>query len=301
VILRYLCVCLALLILTSCAKKTKPEVVVNPHPCAEKSGWDDASPPYQVHGNTWYVGTCGITSILITSEEGHVLIDGGTEQGASLIKANVEKLGFQLSDIQYILISHEHHDHVGGVSELQRLTGATVLARGVAAEVLRSGKTDRRDPQFLEHKPFPAVQNVEEITGSEPVDIGGTMITPHASPGHTPGGTSWTWQSCAEVDCKNIAYIDSLTALSDSEYRYTDESKAPGMLAAFRGTIGMVRALPCDVLISTHPSASNLWARLGPGANVPLSDNQSCVKYADKAYENLEARISKEQQALITP
>ena len=93
----------------------------------------------RIHGNTYLVGTCGISAILVTGSDGHVLIDGGTEKGAEVIAANIRELGFKLKDIKFLLISHEHFDHVGGIARLQKLTGATLVASAPAAKVMNSG------------------------------------------------------------------------------------------------------------------------------------------------------------------
>ena len=104
-----------------------------------QAGWTKPGPPVRIHANTYYVGTCGITSILIVGDEGDILIDGGPEEAADLIADNVRRLGFQLSDIKYLLNSHEHYDHAGGLAKLRRLTGAQLVASAGQAEVLRSG------------------------------------------------------------------------------------------------------------------------------------------------------------------
>jgi metallo-beta-lactamase class B len=116
----------------------------------------------------------------------------------------------------------------------------------------------------------------------------------HATPGHTQGSTSWTWQSCQSGRCLDVAYVDSLTSISDEVYRYSDEAAHPGVLAAFRKTLVTVAALPCDILFTPHPGASNLWSRIGPEATAPLVDPIACRRYAATAGENLEARIAKE-------
>ena len=126
--------------------------------CKDWDEWDKPAPPVRIHANTFLVGTCGISSILITGTQGHVLIDGGTEAGADLIAANIRKLGFRLSDVKIILQSHEHNDHVGGIARLQQLTGAQVYASPVAAKVLASGVASADDPQAGMQKPFPAVR-----------------------------------------------------------------------------------------------------------------------------------------------
>ena len=267
-----------------------------PIACADDAGWNDPSPSRHIHGNTWYVGTCGISALLITSPEGHVLVDGGTEKAAPLIEANIRAAGFSLQDVRYIVTSHEHHDHVGGVAQLQRDTGATVVAREPAASTLERGHSDRSDPQFKSLDPFPPVASVRRITDGETLVLGPILLTAHATPGHAPGGTSWTWQSCESGHCLDMAYVDSLTAISDETYRFSDETAHPGVVGTFRQTLASVAALPCDVLVTPHPSASKLWSRIGPQTNSPLIDPQACQAYAAGASTRLDQRIEQERK-----
>ena len=265
-----------------------------PATCAANAGWDDPATPRRIHGNTWYVGTCGISALLVTSPEGHVLIDGATPAGGAQIVANIRTLGFDPGDVRAIVFSHEHFDHVGGLAELQRSTGAPVLARAPAVATLGRGTSDRSDPQFLVLEAFAPVANVQAIADDEVVRVGPLSLQAVPTPGHTPGGTSWTWRSCDGGDCLQIVYADSLTAISDDVFRYGDETAHPGYAAAFRATLDRVAALPCDVLVTPHPSASRLWSRLGPDAGEPLADRDACRAYAQGARERLDKRLADE-------
>jgi metallo-beta-lactamase class B len=262
--------------------------------CAADAGWNDPATPRHLYGNTWYVGTCGLSAILITSPEGHVLIDGATEKAAPMIEESIATLGFKLKDVRYILNSHEHLDHAGGIARLQRDSDAIVIAREQAAAILEQGKSDRSDPQFLTTGPFPPVSPVRRIADRETIVLGPITLQAHATPGHTQGSTSWSWQSCQSGRCLDIAYADSLTAISDELYRYGEEAAHPGVLAAFRKTLVTVAALPCDILLTPHPGASNLWSRVEPEATAPLVDPAACRRYAATAGGNLDARIAKE-------
>ena len=126
--------------------------------CSDWDDWDKPGPPYRIHGNSWYVGTCGIAAILVTGEAEHILIDGGTARGADLVAANIGALGFRLEDVKVLLQSHVHFDHVGGLAELQRRSGAKLIASPEAAPVMASGETAANDPQFGMHEPFPAAR-----------------------------------------------------------------------------------------------------------------------------------------------
>jgi metallo-beta-lactamase class B len=261
--------------------------------CAPDAGWDDPSPPHRVHGTTWYVGTCGISALLVTSPQGHVLLDGGTAKGAALIEANIRAAGFRIEDVRWIVGSHEHFDHAGGIAALQAASGAAVAAREPAAVVLERGGSGREDPQYAQLEPMAPVGAVRRIADGEVLALGPLRLTAHATPGHSPGGTSWTWRSCEDDRCLGIAYVDSLSAISDDRWRFDDPAHA-GYVAAFRRTLDTVATLPCDILITPHPKASDLWSRLGPGATRPLAGDGACHGYADQARAGLERRLAEE-------
>lgn len=254
-------------------------------------GWSERAPPQRIFGNSWYVGTCGISSILITSDQGHLLIDGATEAAGPLIEANIRALGFDPHDIRYIVNSHEHFDHAGGIDYLQRATGAEVRLREPAIASFQRGQSDRGDPQFLDRSGvFPPVSHIVAVADGETLRVGPLALTAHATPGHTPGGTSWSWRSCDGQRCLDMAYVDSLSAISDSQYRY---GPRPDVVDAFYQSFDTVAALACDILMTPHPSASQWWARMDGAA--PLIDADACRRIADKGRHSFEKRLRDEQ------
>lgn len=276
-----------------------PEAAPEPIVCKSDASWNDPATPRRIHGDTWFVGTCGISALLVTSPQGHVLIDGATPQAGTQIIANIRALGFRPEDVRHVLLSHEHMDHAGGLAELQRATGAPVLAREPAVATLKRGASDRSDPQLLVLDPFPPVSNVRTIADDEVVKVGAIALQAIATPGHTPGGTSWTWRSCENEDCRQIVYADSLTAISDKQYRFSDDAAHPGYVTALRQTLTRVANLPCDILVTPHPSASRLWSRIGPGTNEPLVDTGACRAYSEAAGKRLDARLAEEAAAPV--
>lgn len=262
--------------------------------CPAEPRWDDPVEPFRLHGNTWFVGTCGISALLITSPQGHVLIDSGTVEGGRQVLANLRTLGFRPQDVRAIVISHEHFDHIGGLADLQRATGAPVLAREPAAAALRRGANDRSDPQFGQLEPFAAVANVRTLGDEETVTVGPLSLQSIPTPGHTPGAASWTWRACDGDDCRQFVYADSLSAFSDDQYRFGDEQAHPGYVAAFRQALDRVAGLHCDILITPHPGASRLWSRVGPQAGEPLQDTGACRDYAQSARQRLDRRLAEE-------
>jgi metallo-beta-lactamase class B len=254
--------------------------------------WDKPAPPVRIHANTYLVGTCGISAILITGDQGDVLIDGGTEKGAELIASNIRRLGFRLSDVKYILHSHEHFDHVGGIAKLQRMTGAQLIASSAAAPVLNTGAAGAGDPQAGMHPPFPAAHVDRIVRDGEMVRLGNIVLTAVATPGHTPGALSWRWGACDGGVCRQIVYADSLTPISRADYRFSDH---PEYLAAYRASIAKVATLDCDILLTPHPSASNMLERMA--GNAPLTDSNACRDYAASLTKKLDDRLAKEAAA----
>ena len=259
--------------------------------CEDFDEWDKPGPPFRIHGNSWYVGTCGIAAVLVTGGQGHVLIDGGTEKGASIIAQNIRRLGFRLRDVKLLLHSHEHFDHVGGLSSLQRLTGARLVASQEAAPVLSTGRDGAGDPQAGMHPPFAAAR-VDAVLGADgQASLGALRLTAVPTPGHTPGALTWQWQSCASGnrDCRWIVYADSLNPISSDSYRF---SAHPAYVAAFRAGLERLSTLNCDILLTPHPGSSDMRKRLLSPRG--LAEAGGCRAYAAMIRERLDARLAKE-------
>jgi metallo-beta-lactamase class B len=262
----------------------------------DPESWNRPAPPVRIHGNTYLVGSCGISSILIVGTDGDVLIDGGTEQDADLIAKNIRALGYRVEDIRYIFTSHEHHDHVGGIAELQRLSRATVVTSAAAAPVLRSGVPSQDDPQFGVVSRFPRVDVGRIVRDGEEVLLGNVMLTAIATPGHTPGAMSWRWVSCDGGVCRTLVYADSLNPVSNDTYHYSDH---PDVVAGFRASIAKIADSPCEILLTPHPSASQMPDRLALGR--PLLDPDGCKNYAAAKAKALDDRLAKESAAPTPP
>jgi metallo-beta-lactamase class B len=260
--------------------------------CAGSDDWEKPAPPVRVFGNTYFVGTCGISSILITSPQGHILIDCGTEHDADLVAENIRALGFRPTDVKILLLSHEHFDHVGGMARLQQITGAQLLASPAAANVLRSGVAALEDPQAGSLKLFPAAHVDRIIQDGEMIRVGDNVVIAIATPGHTAGAMSWRWGSCDGGKCRQIIYADSLTPASRDGYRFTDH---PQLVQAFRSSIAKIAALDCDILITPHLSASGMPDRFAGRA--PLEDRNACRDFAAARTKQLDERLAKEAGA----
>jgi len=252
--------------------------------------WTQPVKPFRIYGNTYYVGSRGPTAVLVTSPQGHVLVDATLPENATMVEANIRALGFKLSDVKVILNSHAHIDHAGAIAQVAHDTGATVYASALGAKSLALGGQDPDDPQYEPGKGYSPVK-ATVVSDAGHVRVGPLDIQAHATPGHTPGSTSWTWRSCQGGKCVDIVYADSLTALTNGTYRYTDAPEHPHRVEDFRKSIATVAALPCGILITTHPDASDVLERAARGK---LEDPGACRVLAAHANERLDALLAKE-------
>lgn len=273
--------------------------VASAAPPAVNPDWSAPQAPFKIYGNTYYVGSKGLTSLLITSDFGHVLIDGGLPQNAKLIAANIQALGFKLTDVKAILNSHAHFDHAGGIAELQQLTGAPVYLRRPSEQVLRTGKLAPEDPQYgLKEPAIPPAKTIWILSDEQWLGIGSNRLQAFATAGHTPGGTSWAWDACESDKCLKVVYADSLSPVSADGFRFGASKSYPGVLADFEQSFTRLESMPCDLLITPHPEASGLFERLAKrvdGKPESLKDPGACKAYAQAARAKLAERLASEK------
>ncbi len=272
-----------------------------PANCDNCKAWNKPVKPFNVYGNTWYVGVDGLSSVLITSPRGHILIDGALPQSAPLIEANIKALGFRMKDVKLIVNSHAHWDHAGGIAALQRASGAVVAASASGALSLKSGTHGADDPQFYAHSQVhvPKVGKVQVVGEGETLKVGALAITAHMTPGHTPGSTTWTWTSCEDQRCLGMVYADSLNPVSREGFHFTGKGGSPDRSASFAASIAKVAALKCDILLSAHPSLAETFEKQAartPERNAFI-DADGCRAYAAGASKLLAERLAKERSA----
>lgn len=289
-------------ILAGCSQVDVPQAPPTPgcDPCVE---WNRPHEPVLIFGNSYWVGTEGLGAILITSDEGHVLIDGGLAESARQIAENIHALGFDLRDVRLILNSHVHYDHAGGIAALQEASGAEVAASPWSATVLQTGYSSADDPQHGVLFPIDPVPQVRTVEDGEVLHVGPIEVTAHFTPGHTPGGTTWSWRSCEEDRCLDLVYGDSQTPVSADGFYFSRNDTYPHVVQDFERSFAVFESLRCDILITPHPGASNFWDRLERGreATDGLIDGNGCKRYAESARQALARRIAQEQVELTTP
>jgi len=250
--------------------------------------WRQPIAPQQLADHTWRIGTQGINALLIKTDAGAVLIDGGLPQAADMLLAHMRALGVAPGDLKLILHSHAHGDHAGPLAAIKRATGADVVSNAESALLLAHGGSD--DIHFGDGILFPPVQADRIVHDGEVVELGAMRFTVHFTPGHTPGSMSWTWADMRDGKPLRIAYADSLSAPG---YKLLDNPRYPNLVDDFRRSFAVVRALPCDLLLTPHADASGRdQATADPAHNEPMT----CPEYADKAARALDAQLAEQRK-----
>ena len=259
---------------------------------ADNPSWTALQKPFRIYGNTWHVGPRGLGVFLITARTGHVLVDGGVPGDAPLIEANIRHLGINLRDVKWILNSHAHSDHAGGIAQLAHDTGAQVIAGAADAPLLERGGDD--DPQYGDRFPFPPVHVARMVTDGESLHLGDLVLTAHATPGHTKGNTTWTWMSCEGTRCLHMVDVGSLSAPG---FKLLGNPKYPNIIKNFQHSFALVARLPCDIPLAPHPDMVNFWGRVDKRKQADVNalvDPMGCRAYAKDARESFEAELARQ-------
>jgi metallo-beta-lactamase class B len=248
--------------------------------------WLQTMAPLQIADHTWQIGTHDLTALLVQTADGLVLIDGGMPQMASYLLTNMKASGTNTGPLRMVLLSHAHTDHAGPVAEIKRRTGAQVVVNAETAVLLARGGSD--DLHFGDEITFPPVNADRIVMDREVVKLGGIAFTAHFMPGHTPGSTAWTWTDTRDGKPVRIAYADSLSAPG---YQLQGNARYPRLVEDYRRSFATVRGLPCDLLLTPHPGASNWNYAAGSNASEKVL---SCKAYADAAEKKFDAQLAKE-------
>ena len=227
--------------------------------------WNRPAEPFRIVDNVYYVGVANVTSILITTPQGHILLDGGFPESAPLIAAAIAKLGFRIEDVKVLLSSHAHADHAGGLAELKRLSGASLYAGAADVPLLAVG--GKGDFRWGDSMLFPPVVADVAVEGGARVELGGVTLVAHHTPGHTRGNLTWTLRVQDGGRVLDVVVAGSMSApgytLSGLGQSY------PGIDADYAKSLALLRALPCDVFLTLHGHEFALNAkreRLAAGA-----------------------------------
>ncbi len=254
--------------------------------------------PFRISDDIYYVGASDVTSFLIVTDAGLILTDGGFEQMAPQIEANIKTLGFDIRNVKILLNSHAHYDHAGGLAALKAASGARFLASHGDAPVLESGgQADFAD--FARAHPYPPVKVDAYIEDGQKIALGHTVLTAHLTPGHTKGCTSWTMTTHVNGKPVDVLFICSLSVLPS--YRLLSEPGYPAMATDFAQSIKTLRALPCGIFLGAHGVFFDLKGKRGKLASNPSSnpfiDPEGCRHYLDAAEKTYDDELAKERGA----
>jgi len=255
----------------------------------------EAFPPFHVIGNINYVGSKGLACYLITTPAGDILLDTGYPDMASQIEGNIQKLGYKLSEVKIIIDSHSHIDHAGGVAELKSATGAKVMSLAEDAVYLESG--GHNDVLFGDRSPFPPVKVDRILHDGEAVTLGGVTLTPHLTPGHTPGNTTWTMVTEDKGKKYNVVFFGIVTVMGNA--KLSGNPAYPNMGADYARTMKVLPTLACDVFLASNGSFYNMEQKhdaLLKGADPnPFIDPAGCKAFVDRAEDSYQQALAREQ------
>jgi metallo-beta-lactamase class B len=256
----------SLIALFGCATPTPPQRLASDaaidaaqnaplHEWAVSGRWNDPLAPFNVIGNIYYVGTRTVSSFLITTPKGHLLIDGVVPQSVPQIAANITKLGFDVRDVRYLLNSHAHYDHAGGLAGLQRLSGARMVASAADRGPLEQGDIGYGPSAGIR---FPPIRVDEVVGDGDELILGGVKLVAHMTPGHTAGCTSWSMNVSGADGTLHTAFFHCSATVGGHSLA---PEAYPGIVAAYRWTFERLRAQRADVLLANHDELFDLHAK----------------------------------------
>jgi metallo-beta-lactamase class B len=257
--------------------------------------WNQPVEPYRIAGNLYYVGASDVTSYLITTPAGHILLDGGFAETAPIIQANVQKLGFNLTDVKILLSTHAHFDHAGGLAELKKVTGAPLYAGVADVDLLARG--GKGDFAFGDKLQFPPVQVDHPVHDRDKVSLGGTTVVGHSTPGHTRGCTSWSMQVEDGGKRYDVVFVGSTTI--NPGVHLAGKPSYPGIAEDYAKSFEVLKSLPCDIFLAAHASfygGLEKAARLKQGGGVnPFVDPHGYRDFLARTEKVYRAQLEKER------
>jgi metallo-beta-lactamase class B len=255
--------------------------------------WNQPVEPYRIIGNVYYVGASDIASYLITTPEGHIILDAGFEETVPMIRDNVKKLGFKIEDVKTLIIGHAHYDHIGGLADLKALTGARLAVSEADASLLASG--GKGDYLFGDKFLFKPVQADRLLKDGDQVTLGGTTLTAHLTPGHTKGNTTWTMKAKEGDKTYDVVFMGSPTVNPGTVL--TGKPSYPTITEDYAKTFRVLKSLPCDVFLAPHASfydglekAEKLRAGARENPFIDPQGYQAFIERREKMYTDQLAR-----------
>jgi metallo-beta-lactamase class B len=252
----------------------------------ERAEWNQPVEPFRVIGNIHYVGAAGVSSFLIVTPEGSILLDGALPETVPQITRHIASQGARMSDVKYLLNSHAHFDHAGGLAELKKLTGASLVASSGDAPTLTAGRPD-----------MPAVAVDRLVNDGDTVQLGGTVLTARVTPGHTKGCTTWTMTTMEGGKRYDVVFYCSTSVVD----RLVGNTGYPDIVADYERTFAAMRQIRSDVFLANHPGFFRMATKRkqitqnGPN---PFIDSGEMARFVDDSERQFRAALEKERNAL---
>jgi metallo-beta-lactamase class B len=258
--------------------------------------WTEPFPPHRIAGNLYYVGSKDLASFLITTPQGHILINSNLTTSPLQIRKSVEQLGFRFTDIKILLISHAHFDHCAGSALIKRLTHAQYMVMDADVPTVESG--GRKDFAFGNSPGtfYPRAKVDRILHDGSQVRLGGVVLTAHLTAGHTRGCTTWTLQVPDHGKLYNVVIVGSPNVLS--EYKLVNNQAYPQIAQDFTKQFQTLRGLPCDIFLGAHGGYYDLvekYARLKNGQPNPFIDPAGYKAFVVEHQQAFEEALQKQE------
>ncbi len=264
----------------------------------ETPDWAQPFPPHHIIGNIYYVGSQGLASYLITTPQGHILINSNLAKSVPLIRESVEKLGFRFSDIKILLISHAHWDHCAGSAAVKELTGAKYMVMDAdVPEIEAGGKGNFQYGDSLASRYEPTKVDRVLRDGDE-VKLGDTVLVAHLTPGHTKGTTTWTMKAREADKTYNVVIIGSPNV--NAGYKLVNNALYPQIADDYARMFRILKLLPADVFLGAHGNYYGMeakFARMKEGGPNPFIDPDGYKSYVAEREHAFRAELAKQTPA----
>ncbi len=258
------------------------------------NNYDVPHAPYRIAENIYYVGTQGIGVYLIETGQGLIVIDSGTKDGVNLVEANIKTLGFKLKDVRFLLETHAHWDHVGGMAQLKQDTGAQFIASGGDRYGLEHGIHVGENHSGPGNFAPVAVDRVIN-DGDNKVKLGGVTLTALSTPGHTRGDTTWTMDSKIAGKKVHVVFFGSATVAGNV---LVGNNAYPNIIADYRKAFATLEKTKADVLLSNHPDMIDMeskYQKLQAGKTTAFIDPKALPELTKKLEADFDAALALEQ------
>ncbi len=265
---------------------------------AQNADWTEPFPPFRIAGNLYYVGSKGLANYLITTPQGHILINSDLEANVPLIRASIERLGFKFSDVKILLISHAHSDHNAASATIKKETGAKYMVMDGDVGVVESGgKTDFQygtSPSSL----YPPTKVDRVLHDGDEVKLGDAVLVAHLTPGHTKGCTTWTMKVSEGGKTYDAVIVGSPNV--NPGYTLVNNAQYPTIADDYQRMFRVLKSLPCDIFLGAHGSYFDLeakHARMTKDGPTPLVDPEGYKKFVAQKEEEFRAELAKQKGA----